>query len=161
MALETQWINEKFHADLDNEIISELSNFLIFWSLFEGRFCRTRADRNSLLRFSETNYSFLSNDEINHIYGFFKNRYSINENYETRFDGLKITSPEIIVFLRETFSNENATVLDKLKVCINVIYRYRNNMFHGSKEVAFLHNQTEIFVISNRFLKHILNTLIL
>ena len=160
MALETQWLNQKFHAQLNDDIVGELANFLLFWSLFEKRFCKQKTVRISFLQFSETNYKTFSIDEINTAYLFFKERYVLNPNFQNRFDGLKITSEELRNFLIESFADENATKLVKVNVCLNIIYRYRNNLFHGSKEISFIHEQADIFRTSNRLLKYILDTLI-
>ncbi len=39
-----------------------------------------------------------------------------------------------------------------IKALILIIYRYRNNLFHGEKEIASLPNQQENFDYANNFL---------
>ena len=41
---------------------------------------------------------------------------------------------------------------ETIKAIILIIYRYRNNLFHGEKEIDLLPNQAEGFIRANKFL---------
>src|SRR5690606_30171271 len=94
---------------------------------------------------------------------FFRNRYFTNGEINTHFQSLNFRdrNPDLRYKERliEILEKEQPSDNDKLFACFIIIYRYRNNLFHGSKNIARLEGQIEIFEKSNQFLQEFLDFL--
>ncbi len=46
-----------------------------------------------------------------------------------------------------------------LKICLFIVYRLRNNLFHGIKQLSDLTFQNDLFNVANRFLSVVIASL--
>ena len=46
-----------------------------------------------------------------------------------------------------------------LKICLFIVYRLRNNLFHGIKQLSDLSDQNDLFNVANRFLSLVIASL--
>ncbi|MGD1837585.1 MAG: hypothetical protein ACPKPY_05955 [Nitrososphaeraceae archaeon] len=151
-----QWINERFRSNLTEGDLSSVSDFLLFWSLFEKIACNRQANIGSLFEFAQNNEHRFNRELVNDTMTYFKDRYFENGTVTERFQYLRIQRQELSDFVVNTFQNETPLFLDILKTCLIIVYRFRNNLFHGEKNILKINTQDDNFKNSNNFLKHLL-----
>lgn len=147
-------------TDITDEKYEEFWNFVILWNLFESRFFERNFKTSDIDEaFKQVN---IPKSAIEAAFLYIKNNY-INKMDEPneRFSKLgfrnlskdknKETQDEILV--KSILKDSNATLEEKKKAIIIVIYRYRNNFFHGVKDIASLTLQKDRFEFANEFLK--------
>ncbi len=150
----TKWINGYLHIDIpngiDNEQYAEIRNFLILWNLFEGRLFNFDFKKNKI---DSTIYPLRMNqDVINDIFTHYKNRYVINGEINSKFEKLRFRQNDYKVFVINTLLGQQDNINDIKKAITMIVYRLRNNLFHGEKEIATAYRQDDNFIIANKFL---------
>jgi hypothetical protein len=87
---------------------------------------------------------------------YFKNRYTENGTTNGRFEHLNFRNGDRKEFVANVLlSNENVTSDIVLALSI-IVFRYRNNLFHGSKNFMQIALQEENFRNANQVIKSIL-----
>ena len=131
--------------------------FSMLYNILEGKYfskieCSKNEDR--IKKFIEKIYNFdLSLLEKTFLY--FKNRYTIEENFEMHFKDLQLEK-NIQKSICAIFKSSNSNTKDKLYVVLHIIRRYRNNLYHGIKKIECINGQDEIFVKANIFLMNLI-----
>jgi len=129
----------------------EISSFTWLWSAFEGKHCDTNANETSLRMFATTRV--FDRHEIDAAWGYFQERYLTGENAADRFyhlmgdrnGGIRTGISDGLI---NTASDE-----DKLKALLFIVYRLRNNLFHGVKGHYGFVDQFENFQHANTLLR--------
>lgn len=116
------------------EVIEIASDFLILWSFYENYFYLSGIENLDLYKIEEridTRFNEISG--IDDIYIHFKNRYEGNYSKENSlFNGrnqLKRKFMNILIKKLEYTTNQEKQLFLSI-----ILYRYRNNMLHGSKD---------------------------
>jgi hypothetical protein len=153
----TVWLADRvpdFHALPDNEK-KAIGDFCLLWGLFEGRCLEASASIGRIVQFVhgialalEQNGEFL--DEP---LAYFKDRYvQTADGFTYRFEKLRFRS-------RDKQEDVEAVLLgyqiDKPAVLIAmliIVYRFRNNLFHGQKWEYELGDQLHNFSVANGLL---------
>ena len=52
-----------------------------------------------------------------------------------------------------------SSLKEYLKICLFIVYRLRNNLFHGIKQLSDLTDQNALFNVANRFLSVVIASL--
>jgi len=162
---ELKWIMDFFGngVDLKTEGIDRVRNFSLLWNLFETYACNKRADINSIsqavdnINEREPITSELISDHID----YFSNRYFNKDGTPKEiFEGLKFRQGQNDQAAKQQVNNTLTRVQDKpvenLKSLLFILYRFRNNLFHGEKEVIHLNGQIDNFIIANDLLTKVL-----
>ncbi|MCL2413643.1 MAG: hypothetical protein FWC94_00100 [Bacteroidales bacterium] len=153
----TEWINQRFEVALTDDDIANVKDFVLYWNVFEHTVCKKNFSIWKVekifkkKRFDETNFQFSIK--------YFRNRYVTNGKLNDTFFLLKFREEE------KHWQNFVEQVLLEKQNCKNniilasmiIIYRFRNNLFHGEKEMTAIDTQKENFETANRFLQTILN----
>ena len=150
-----EWINTEIINEGDNKInvsdVEEIRDFALLWNLFENICCDKFASMdkiNNIIDYKIDN--FCKEDEIfKTTYEYFYDRY---QNL-SRFRALNLRKSEkelITKVLNNHYNDEN----NILKFIMAIIYRYRNNLFHGEKNMRYIRLQKENFNIANNFLMY-------
>ena len=139
-----KWLANHYEINED-EVKSFFSNenvtgFLIIWTIFEQKLFDGFLRYNDLKSYSNENTQKW-NDKLETEFCYFHERYQDDDIYrmlvheENRTEILKIL----------TAKNNKVVINDKLLFLIYVVYRYRNNIFHGNKGVeSWLNYTTQI-----------------
>lgn len=140
--------------DLSDRHSQAITIFALLWNLFESRFLQnvdvwTEANRGPIPKLLE--------ESINKVYGFLKQRYK-------DYLGLADVKQQeqfyrILGFIRlengiekkdsyrkkvYQFLSTPSSLEEKKYACLMVIYRYRNNLFHGNKDLARIWNERDL-----------------
>ena len=136
-----------------------LFEFAVIWNIFEKKKMGNHASIFDVSDFVERLPS-IDNININEIFEYFKNRYTNNPNYANLFEALRWRDKE------KDKKDETHRILldkdsidkDKIKAVLYIIFRLRNNLFHGKKSILTIDQQRETFKLANSFLLDVIQT---
>lgn len=164
---EKKWINSFFGINR-NDNIESIKNFALLWNIFERYFCSMNASlniiKNKIYKLDEIGYNFPKKIHEDY-YDYFRNRYvnqndnSVNELFENLNFRDNRTDIEYKALLKEILENPNSVIKNKLLANFIIIYRLRNNLFHGSKNIATISEQNVSFEIANKIIMDFLEFL--
>jgi hypothetical protein len=146
----------------------EISKFVLLWGVYESRFYRISATGNSCTqndmvqairenRFSRTNFE--------PYFKRFKKRYLSSDGGRHKFETLYLNDhPPRGYTIDSTFEDEiwnrlnnNPSAIEIQKTVLAIIYRLRNNLFHGRKDFHNLNLELEPLKIANACLYDLIN----
>lgn len=131
---------------------SFIFNFAMIWNLFEYRCMGKKAQISKVNNLVESLIS-INNLDVDTIFNYFKNRYTETDG-EFNINGLNWRSSENTyrAFVIEKFKDNQCSHKDKVITVLYIIFRLRNNLFHGEKNIAIINEQKRTFVLVNKFL---------
>ena len=147
---------------LDEETLRPILAFVLMWNLFESSACQRNASRQKIKEVAEylQEEGIIKREEISEFLDYFAARYLRNGQENRRFPFLRFRSSSDRQFVRNVLSRPNDFQESELLTAIlMIVYRYRNNLFHGEKWVYSLRDQAENFSIANRVLAWVLESL--
>lgn len=162
-----EWLRNYFNKpDLDEQALKPVLHFSLLWNLFEHNYFTD--DRHltpkRLLDLSDLSSDILSDECLNTIFNFFKERYFSNNNIDNRFETLGLNTTERngeksdYTFCHTIFTSNDSTKKDNTKTIFLVMHRFRNNLFHGRKNPETLNIYEQPFREINKFLIHFIET---
>lgn len=162
-----EWINTCIIKDesspkLNKSEIDNVLHFSLLWNIFEDIFwTRSGNTRGQHPAFNlrnvhnvvEVNAHKLDESIITPIFCYFHNRYQDNKKFkDLKFrNNEKETENKLLTILS---SAENINLNHKAYFISSIIYRFRNNLFHGEKQMVKIRFQEENFQNANEFLMH-------
>lgn len=150
---EEEFIKSKY-SGYEPENIKSVFNFPFIWSIFEYKYANNYAKTANIKDYQ----SKCSDDlEIEDIWNYFKSRYINKEGQTTNYyEDILFTNgqdryKENVKTILLKGSPENS---EKLCVLFHIVFRLRNNLYHGEKlkEKLDLIKQNENFKFANKFL---------
>ncbi|WP_426092379.1 hypothetical protein [Flavobacterium sp. DSR3-2] len=159
---ELEWINNFFDntIDLQGQGIERIKNFALFWNMFENFACGNFANVQKIESFvvNLNDRTAISNELVNPYLKYFIDRYS--QNGEINIEGLQfrtfasdIRAKEKI---RKVLIREVTTPQEILEALLLILLRFRNNLFHGNKQIVNLNSQISNFTHANKLLGEVL-----
>jgi len=149
------WINNKFATTLSEEALNEIKNFTLLWNIYDNLIFRSHFSIHQLeIEISIRNLDY---NDFHDIYEFFQNRYIDSGNINERFRNLNFRNNDREVLVQNALINNNSTNNIKILTIGIIVYRFRNNLFHGVKDFHLLNGQIENFRNANRYLKTFIN----
>ncbi len=142
-------LNKFLHVEnIDDGRYTEFLHFMILWNLFEARLCKKNFSKKNIPDVQ------ISPEVIESTLQYFQGRYTESNCLNYRFLYLENNREskkdrELIEKVLLGEEKDQTAIIKALKL---IIYRYRNNLFHGEKEIASLPNQQENFDYANNFL---------
>lgn len=155
------WINNHLisHTALEPQHIQNILYFALLWNLFEDKVCRQQANVNTfkleIQRLSSLNK--LHQLEINTHLKYFRDRYISNGQINPIFDKLSFRPSDRKNLVKSVLLGTNTDFSDQVLSLLIIVYRLRNNLFHGLKEVWGLYGQEENFSHANQLLAKIID----
>lgn len=149
-----KWISNYLNvSSIDTPEYEELKNFAILWNLFENVIFGTSYKSKDITQ----KLSLLQIDQtiVDQTYSYMKKRYTANGCLnKTLYDSLKLRPkadmPQLVKNVLLTKSN---VTQDEIIIAITIIiYRYRCNLFHGSKPMQSISSQKDNLICANDFL---------
>ena len=138
-----------------NNVVTEIGKFAILWNRFEHRFCNNHCNLSKIIE----NGKSIIIDEIKlnnfreavkkrmELFGVDSTTYVFHELHLDK----KYMSPEDCRRYMEQFIDN--TKPDNITGCLLIIYRIRNNMMHGLKDINELDGQLDLFQAANGVLE--------
>ena len=150
------WINSKFGLTLSEYDLINVKNFSLIWNIFDRHVCNSSF---SIARI-EQKYSKIVFDskEMEIFFEYFQKRYINDIGFTNNlFDKLMLRRNDRPQFVQDVLLGRITDLNSKVLVITIIIYRYRNNFFHGLKDYSKIDKQDKNFEIANEFLKTIIN----
>ncbi len=149
-----EWLKKYFsQPKLDVKNIKPVLHFTLLWNLFEHITPQEiKLPYNEILRsLANKYYKVISDKTLDKIYNYFKKRYVKDNEINTLFYKLLFKKKESEE-CQNILLSDNTNKEDKLTCVLLIIYRFRNNLFHGSKNPTTLNLYSGQFKIINKFL---------
>jgi hypothetical protein len=147
------WIKEHLHdgVHLDPECLQALQNFTLMWNIFESLLCDNSA---SVCKFglilAKWKVEHLP-PEIQQAFAYFQNRYVTTDGFSHHFK-LQFRRNDCREMVENALKSAHNDASTMIYVLLIIIYRLRNNLFHGLKNVSSLNSQTANLNIAARTL---------
>ena len=148
------WINNKYGTNIDSADLDEIKSFTLLWNIFEGTIFQNNFSINRLdTEIQNRNLDF---QRFQDVFNFFQRRYVVQGQFTDRFQYLNLRANDRLNLVQQVLLGVNQNDNDKLLVIGIIIYRFRNNLFHGLKDFRYLTEQVENFQNANRYLQILL-----
>lgn len=141
-------------SGLHNEERTLLMHFTFLWSLFEGEVLNSAASVNTIKQAVQrwNQAGLLSPQTFAAAVGYFRERYYADGTFTYRFYHLHLErsgNPQIV---RNVLSGQDSAPDSVISALLIIVYRYRNNLFHGEKWTYQLQEQEHNFSRANEVL---------
>lgn len=128
--------------------------FVLIWSFFEFKVLKSKGSAKSIrdkVRQWEDN-SLLTDKLFDQELTYFRGRYFAGGAFTEHFDGLKFKMNDQPELVKRVLKNESASLAEKSVTTLMIVYRFRNNFFHGEKWAYEIREQLENFSHANAVL---------
>jgi hypothetical protein len=149
------WINTRFETNLTEESLNEIKNFTLLWNIYDNLiFNRHFSIQQLEIEIGERDLDY-NNFQI--IYEYFQNRYISDGHTNELFRNLNFRRNDRGILVKNALIENNSSINIKILAIGIIVYRLRNNLFHGIKDFHYLNGQIENFRNANRFLQAFIN----
>jgi hypothetical protein len=151
-----EWLEQ--HAPgiphLSPEERDALSDFSVFWSLFESRALQNAASADRILQVAANwrDSGTLTPQTFAPHLSYFRERYFQGGQETAHFPHLHLRPNDRPALVRAVLQGQSQGLAEDSAVALIVVYRYRNNLFHGIKWGYALQGQLENFRHANAIL---------
>jgi hypothetical protein len=139
------------------ETLQAIGDFTLMWAIFEAS---EGEELNNMLQqitnFSDRLSTHLPYDLVEEEFAYWQSRYVKEGTKTDKFRHLRFSDQRQKDLVFRSFSSNEPTLRDKLETCLLITYRYRNNMFHGMKDVRNLNEQEQNFIQATSLLQKVL-----
>jgi hypothetical protein len=138
-------------SDLTAEERSAIIDFSLLWSLFEARILNNAGSANRISRVVASWHEggTLQAEAYEPQFEYFRHRYFANGNFTYHFENLHLRPNDHTLLVRSVLDGSNSDPPSRVATVFIVIFRYRNNLFHGTKWQYALAGQLENFANAN------------
>jgi hypothetical protein len=142
----SDWIqkNIRYSAQLEPDTLEAVSDFTLMWSIFEASEAYNENVVDQIRVLSKRVARDMPSDAIDSQLSYWSKRY-IHESGEPteHFHYLYFREASQTEKTLDVLRNKKTSFEDKIEVCLLIVYRYRNNLFHGIKDITLLNSQVE------------------
>lgn len=158
----TDWLCEKApgFSDLSAEEREAIMHFSLLWSFFEAEALGTNASANRILALTHewACERRLHAESFAKCLAYFRERYFRSGEPTEYFGGLNLRQNDSPVLVGAVLSGEDTNLADEIAALLIVVFRLRNNLFHGVKWAYGIRGQLENFTHANAALMAALET---
>jgi hypothetical protein len=154
------WINKflSTRVPISLEDVDSVLCFSLLWNMFEGLVCGKNASIpkiemavEKIMRAGNLN----PRDYEDHL-AYFRRRYVEDGSVNDRFDGLRFRPRDREDLVRDVLVGQVSAAGDILLALLIIVYRFRNNLFHGEKSLRELPSQKGSFSVANCILMQVM-----
>ncbi len=155
-----QWLENNIpnFKELPEPDRQAIFHFTLLWSLFEAKALETHASPPAIIalvhEWAAKNRLEVKLFEASLEY--FQQRYFVDGKPTRHFGGLHLRHNDSPGLVRAVLQGENTNASDCVAALIIVVYRLRNNLFHGIKWAYGVRNQLDNFNHANEVLMNAL-----
>ncbi len=140
-------------AHLSPEEHEALQRFTLLWTLFEAQVLENNASvRKICEKIANIDPEIIGGGWFQEQLTYFSNRYTEEGRTNYRFDNLHLRNNDNPDLVREVLTGKDAAPDSQLIACLTIVYRFRNNFFHGIKWAYGLRDQLDNFTHSSSLL---------
>ena len=131
-----------------------LYRFTLLWTLFEAQALDNEGSVRKITSVvNEIEPQVIKESWFNEQLHYFMNRYIENGKTNYRFEHLHLRKNDNRELVELVLLGKTEDIVDQLIVCLTLVFRFRNNFFHGIKWAYGLQEQFENFEQAVRLLK--------
>jgi hypothetical protein len=149
----TEWLELTVPGfrELPREDREAIFQFALLWSLFEAKALQTRASAHSILALvhERAAQNRLTAQAFEPSLLYFRERYFANGTATQHFAGLHLRANDNPGLVQQVLEGVNNNPADSVAALLIVIYRLRNNLFHGVKWAYGIQGQRANFENAN------------
>lgn len=129
-------------------------HFTLLWSLFEGRVLQRSGNAKAILRIAHRWHKEgnLQEQTFEDHLDYFRNRYFANGNFTHHFPRLHLRDNDNPELVKAVLRGESNDLIEVTAAVLILIYRFRNNLFHGLKWEYEIRGQLDNFSHANSVL---------
>ena len=122
-------------GDLPDEETRSMMEFSLLWAFFEANHLNSNASSRTIAQFSETlgQRDAIDLEPLKEALAYWRSRYVQKDEFTRHFDYLYLRPGDNVDIVRSVLRGEDESPLAVLTCLLTLIYRYRNNLFHGLK----------------------------
>jgi hypothetical protein len=160
----TSWLVENTHGgiELSPDAREAVASFTTMWNFFESTLCENRASVAALTRISERFEADRippgTNQALEDCLAFWQFRYRTPDGFGRRFDGLYFRPNDKRAQVEAVLNGESDNPREKLLALMIIVFRLRNNLFHGLKSLEMLNDQVENLATASRCLAAVMES---
>ncbi|MNV27458.1 hypothetical protein D3C71_1186090 [compost metagenome] len=147
------WLGERVAAieALRPVELEAIRDFTLLWSLFESRVLQNNANPPRLVGVVEAwnRSGALADDPFSKTFAYFQERYFAGGAPTEHYVGLNLRKTDREAELRAVLDGSDASIRGRTLAVFLIVYRYRNNLFHGAKWDYGLADQFDNFTQAN------------
>lgn len=134
------------YQELSNVERSAVAGFSIVWSVFEARALSTNANATAIVRFVDENAaSFGSAEPFGDALAYFQQRYVSDGQTNHKFESLHFRRNDRRELVEAVLLGHEATAIEIVTALLIIVFRLRNNLFHGIKWAYEMRDQQRNF----------------
>ena len=139
--------------------LQPLLHFALMWNMFEGQLCDSSVSVQKLREVAITlaQRRFAASPDAKAFLDFIRTRYFADGRVTERFYSLNLRSEHQRNAVFSVLSGATSDPAEAIFAQLLVVYRYRNNTFHGLKEIAEVFGSQVLFDQAARFLGAVLD----
>lgn len=128
--------------------------FALLWSLFEAKALNSSASAKALVELvhNKAEEGRLDAHAFTDCLAYFRARYYADGRFTADFDGLKLRRNDNHELVQQVLNGTNDDPADSVAVTLIIVYRLRNNLFHGIKWAYGIQGQRQNFEQANNAL---------
>ena len=157
----TDWLRANAHGfnQLKTEEVSAISDFSLLWSLFEYRLLNAHGSATAICDAVDrwTNEGTLDAPSFEPELAYFRQRYFAHGEFTEHFHHLHLHNNDHEAIVRAVVDGSDNDPRNCVAVVLIIIFRYRNNLFHGAKWQYMLAGQLDNFTTANCVLMKVLD----
>jgi hypothetical protein len=143
--------------NLSPETLRIVTNFALLWNLFEGLLCDNHAGIAAFEDISkQISVRGVAPPDLANAIAFYQFRYVGPEGMRPRFNGLNFRRNDRRELVEEVLLGADTKFESQLMSLLIIVYRLRNNLFHGLKSIDMLNDQGQNLDMACRVLASIL-----
>ncbi len=139
---------------------SAISDFSLLWSLFESRILDTKGSAAAIANAVDAwqKAGTLDALSLDPELAYFRQRYFADGDFTYHFNHLHLRKNDQEALVRAVVDGSDSDPRDCLVAVLIIVFRYRNNLFHGVKWQYKLEGQLDNFNAANTVLMKVLET---
>lgn len=150
------WLNARTlgFSELSKEERNAIMHFSILWTVFESRVLRTQASAQSILKVAKQweQHGMLEPERFSEQLAYWSNRYVKNNAFTYHFDQLHFRKNDNEALVEAVLKREATQVGEVVAALLIIVYRLRNNLFHGTKWAYGIKGQLNNFTNANKLM---------
>ena len=139
---------------LTQEERNAIMHFALLWSFFEAKVLGAQACAKSIVEVSKRweSEARLKPESFSNYLSYFQRRYFKNGKFTDRFDSLRFRKNDNKELVEAVVKGETKNIGEIAAALLIIVYRLRNNLFHGEKWAYGINGQLDNFTNANSLL---------
>lgn len=156
-----EWLKAKAPGfdELSQDEQNAIADFSLLWSLFENRILNTEGNVANICAAVEGWHAAKTLDTAAFAaeLAYFRDRYYAKGTFTDHFDSLNFRKPDREPLVSAVIDGSDNDPCNAMATILIIVFRYRNNLFHGEKWRYKLKGQLGNFTTANNVLTKVLD----